>query len=99
MDCRVRAGLECQAALIQAEIDLPGVSNDEHELASQGKKRRRRRWWCRAWLSPERRRHFGLYDQLMTELRREDQKAFVNFLRISPEMFDEILETCFLVAS
>ena len=92
MDCRVRAGLECQAALIQAEIDLLGVSIDEHELACQGKKRRRRRWWCRSWLSPERRRHFGLYDQLMTELRREDQKAFVNFLRISPEMFDEILE-------
>ena len=92
MDCHVRAGLECQAALIQAEIDLLGVSIDEHELASQGKKRRRWRWWCRAWLSPERRRHFGLHDQLMTELRREDQKAFVNFLRISPEMFDEILE-------
>ena len=36
MDCRVRAGLECQAALIQAEIDLLGVSIDEHELASQG---------------------------------------------------------------
>ena len=35
MDCRVRAGLECQAALIQAEIDLLGVSIDEHELASQ----------------------------------------------------------------
>ena len=31
MDCRVRAGLECQAALIQAEIDLLGVSIDEHE--------------------------------------------------------------------
>ena len=30
MDCRVRAGLECQAALIQAEIDLLGVSIDEH---------------------------------------------------------------------
>ena len=43
MDCRVRAGLECQAALIQAEIDLLGVSIDEHELASQGKKRRRRK--------------------------------------------------------
>ena len=35
MDCRVRAGLECQAALIQAEIDLLGVSIDEHELATE----------------------------------------------------------------
>ena len=35
MDCRVRAGLECQAALIQAEVDLLGVSIDEHELATE----------------------------------------------------------------
>ena len=42
MDCRVRAGLECQAALIQAEIDLLGVSIDEHELASQSIGMRRR---------------------------------------------------------
>ena len=40
-------------------------------------------------MSPERRLSFGLYD--MVELRREDQKAFVNFMRMSPEMFDEIL--------
>ena len=40
----------------------------------------------------DRRRQFGLYDQLMTELRREDQKSFVKFMRMQPEMFDEILE-------
>lgn len=93
MDCQVRVGLECQAALIQAQIDLLEVNLNVHGLVNQRKRvRRQRRWWCRAWLSPERRRHFGLYDQLMTELRREDRKAFISFMRVPPEMFDEILE-------
>ena len=48
--------------------------------------------WAKAWLGPDRRRQFGLYDQLMTELRREDTKAFCNFMRMPTEMFDEILE-------
>ncbi|VDH90220.1 Hypothetical predicted protein, partial [Mytilus galloprovincialis] len=56
------------------------------------RRRRQRRWWTRPWLSPERRRSFGLYDQLMTELRREDRQSFVHFLRMPTEMFDEILQ-------
>ncbi|VDI45911.1 Hypothetical predicted protein [Mytilus galloprovincialis] len=44
------------------------------------------------WLSPERRRSFGLHDQLMTERRREDRHSFVHFLRMPTEMFDEILQ-------
>ncbi|KAH3735700.1 hypothetical protein DPMN_042235 [Dreissena polymorpha] len=34
---------------------------------------------------------FGLYDQLMIELRREDQRAYINLTRMSPDMFDKIL--------
>ena len=34
----------------------------------------------------------GLYDRLMVEARREDPRAFNNFMRIPPEMFDEIVE-------
>ena len=40
----------------------------------------------------ENRRHFGLYDQLMIELRKEDQRSFKNVLRMEPDMFDELLE-------
>ena len=29
---------------------------------------------------------------MMVEVRREDQKSFINFLRMPPEMYDEILE-------
>ena len=32
-----------------------------------------------------------IYDQLMVELRREDPVSFRNFLRMPPEMLDEIL--------
>ena len=37
------------------------------------------------------RRQFGMYDQLMVELRNEDHASFTNFLRMPPEMFDELL--------
>ncbi|XP_070182333.1 uncharacterized protein, partial [Littorina saxatilis] len=43
----------------------------------------------RPWIG--RRRQFGMYDQLMVELRKEDHASFTNFLRISPAMFDELL--------
>lgn len=45
----------------------------------------------RGWLRPERRRRFGLYDQLIVELQREGEGLFVNFMRMPPEMFDELL--------
>ena len=32
-----------------------------------------------------------VYDQLMMELRREDEAAFINFMRMLPQMFDELL--------
>ncbi|KAH3828319.1 hypothetical protein DPMN_130273 [Dreissena polymorpha] len=63
-----------------------------HRLAQKrAMRRRQRRWWIRALLGPEQRRQFGLYDQLMVELRREDKRAFINIMRMQPEMFAEIL--------
>ena len=50
-------------------------------------RKRRRRRIC--WIL--RRPQFGLYDQLMVELRREDETAFINFMSMPPEMFDELL--------
>ena len=60
---------------------------------------RRRRWrqrrasnfWVRPWLQTERRLLYGHYDRLMEELRQEDQQSFFNFIRMPPEMFDELL--------
>ena len=45
----------------------------------------------RPWLSAERRLQFGHYDRLLAELRMEDQQSFFNFLKMPPEMFDELL--------
>ena len=81
----------CQAALIQTQVNLLEPYLDMHEYANQNKCRPRR-LWCKAWLSLERRRYFGLYDRLMAELRKEDGKSFLNFMRIPSDMFDEILE-------
>ena len=46
--------------------------------------------WVRKWI--QKRREFGIYDQLMEELRAEDPKSFTNFMRMAPEMFDELLD-------
>lgn len=94
MECPARLALQYKAAVLQAELNLQSVAIDLHLYAARRKRKRarRRRWWSRAWLSPGRRRQFGLYDQLMVELRREDQDAFINFMRMPPEMFDDVLQ-------
>lgn len=56
------------------------------------RRRRQRSVWVRPWLSAERRLHFGDWDQLMTELRLEDEPSFYNFVRLEPRMFDELLQ-------
>ena len=44
--------------------------------------RQRRRVWIRPWV--RRMEEFGIYDQLLVELRWEDMASFVNFLRMPP---------------
>lgn len=46
--------------------------------------------WVRDWI--RRRPELGLYDRLMVELRREDPRAFQNFMRMPPAMFDEVVQ-------
>jgi hypothetical protein len=60
-------------------------------------RRRRRRWrrvvrniWVRDWIG--RRPELGLYDRLMVELHNEDPRAFQNFMRMPPAMFNEIVQ-------
>ena len=52
----------------------------------------RRKYWVRPWLGELRRKQFGHFNRLMPELRHEDPATFQNFLRIPPEMFDELLD-------
>ena len=64
-------------------------------LVMMRRRRRRQRrapnFWVRPWLQTERRLLYGHYDRLMEELRQEDQQSFFNFIRMPPEMFDELL--------
>ena len=63
-----------------------------HHLQGRGRRQRgqRRQVWQQLWLS--RRKQFGINDQLLVELRKEDQKSFRNFMRMPMEMYDEILQ-------
>ena len=46
--------------------------------------------WVKPWL--QRRKSRGFYDQLVSELRIEEEDIYKNYLRMKPEHFDEILD-------
>lgn len=93
MDPSEKFKLETTVLVLQAQMHVIEADIKYYEHVKKRRKRRViRKCWSRAWLGPERRRQFGLYDQLMQELRREDQKSFINFTRMPPEMFDEVLQ-------
>ena len=51
--------------------------------------RKAKRFWVRPWI--ERRSFYGHYETLMGELEREHQVDYVNYLRMEPAMFHELL--------
>ncbi len=53
--------------------------------------RKRRRWPVHPWSSRLQRQRYGAYDNLMVKMEREDPEAYQNYLRVSPQLFDEIL--------
>ena len=77
-------------AILHAKVQLQHAELDLHSLLMR-RRRRMRSWWCRAWLTPERRVQFGLYDQLMVEFCAVDSHAFINFLRMPPQMSYSIM--------
>ena len=52
--------------------------------------RRPRSIWTHQWLL--KRPELGAYDTLLSELREEDKSSFLNFLRVSPELFDQLVD-------
>ena len=73
--------------------EAPEDDDEEEEAAVPSpppRRIRRRSTWARDWLS--RRPLHGQYDQLLTELHRNDLPGYKNFLRITPELFHEIVE-------
>ncbi|XP_028392658.1 protein ANTAGONIST OF LIKE HETEROCHROMATIN PROTEIN 1-like [Dendronephthya gigantea] len=81
------AVLEYQFDLIA--LTIRQIENNRRKRRERKRKRKRREVWMRSWIG--RRRQFGIYDQLLVELRSEDTRCFKNFMRMVPEMFDELL--------
>jgi hypothetical protein len=46
--------------------------------------------WVKGWL--QRRVLYGQYEKLLAELKSEDANGFRNYIRISPELFEELLQ-------
>ncbi|KAJ3599237.1 hypothetical protein NHX12_033200 [Muraenolepis orangiensis] len=65
------------------------------QLPSQPQRARRAavsQFWVRPWLG-ERRQQLGQFSSLLdTHLRLEDPVAFQNYTRLTPQLFDEVLQ-------
>ena len=55
----------------------------------KSKQRKKRSVWVKPWL--QRRNKLGVYHTLLQELRMEAEEEYKQFLRMSPELFDELL--------
>ena len=63
---------------------------EEQEKATPSRRKTQRKVWVREWLT--RRHEFWQYDSLLSELHREDQRGYKNYLRITPDLFQEMIE-------
>ena len=86
----VPAGLRLRLALRLAQEQEDSIEQEIEAHDRVARRRRRRRVWVRPWLL--RRPVLGAYEQLMQELRLEDEAAFTNFLRMEPAMFQELVD-------
>ena len=62
----------------------------EQEKATPPRRKTQRKVWVMEWLT--RRHYFGQYDSLLTEMHKEDERGYKNFLRITPDLFQEMVE-------
>ncbi|XP_034040603.1 putative nuclease HARBI1 [Thalassophryne amazonica] len=79
-----------RAALLLQEQEKNQKEQVKEEGITPTRKRKARTVWVRDWLT--RRHHFGHYDQLLTELHKEDPKGYKNYLRVPPDLFQEMVE-------
>ena len=89
MDDPDKLRLQYKIAVLRHQQNLMELALHQIHVIRRRRRRGQRKYWVRPWIG--RRRQFGLYDQLLVELHNEDQKAFKNFMRMPPEMFDELL--------
>ena len=75
------------------DIEVEGVAAATAAIAIVVKRRKKNRKKRSAWVKPwlTRRTKFGAYSNLLNEFRIEDLIEYQKCLRISPEIFDELL--------
>ena len=79
-----------QVAMLQLAIMNHRLFMLDDEVQER-QRRRAKRFWVRPWLSADKRLQFGHYDQLLRELRMEDNSSFFKYMRMDPLMFEETL--------
>ena len=90
MEDSERLRREYQIAIIQYQNHMIDWALFLANRIKRTRGQRRRAIWVRPWIG--RRQEFGIYDQLMMELRNGDPASFTSFLRLPPDMFDELLD-------
>ena len=77
--------------LLEEEEMLLTAACLQLQIVQKPKRTRKKRLiWMRSWL--QRRVFLGHYEKLVAELSGEDLRGFRNYMRISPELFQELLE-------
>ena len=76
--------------MIQKESEKAVKSRKANKKVKKAKKPKK--YQTRPWLLAERRQLHGHFLRLMNELWIEDPQAFLNFFRMEPAMFDELVQ-------
>ena len=75
---------------LEFDIELVRYALAVEEEENNRRRARRRKWWMKPWL--RRRTFLGQYTRLMEELRAEDIPSYTNYMRLPPELVDEVLQ-------
>ena len=91
MDGRLQLFLQANAAVVAGQNDLQRMWWLLYQaVAARDRRRIRRNIWTRGWILE--RPRFGLYENLLGDLERNDPRSYRNFTRCAPELFQFILQ-------
>ena len=76
--------------LLEEEDLLLTAAYLQLQIMKKTRRKRKKSVWMRDWL--QRRVLYGQREKLVAELREEDARGYKNYMRISPELFQELLE-------
>ena len=91
MDPQLRLFLQANAAIMAGQNGLRVLWwLWLQAVGARNRRRRRRRLWTRGWILE--RPRYGLYENLLGDLERNDPSSYRNFTRCGPELFQFILQ-------